>query len=228
MLPKHLGRRTFGASAVREGHRPGPVLERHQPFEVACGEQRLESFACLGRMVYVPGRVRWTRPNSQGWRLPESGRGESRFRKFLWLPDPSWAGLYLLKGAELVLGPFQGRPACVRITVGAGVCGTTVREQRSQVAVDVHASPGHIACGPASRWEIVVPIREADGRIVAVLDLDSDRPGTFGELDRAGLEMLVTDLALRIDWVAAGVRPVPPPVAYRVQSPGSRLSPRAW
>lgn len=124
-----------------------------------------------------------------------------------WLPDLNWAGFYLLKGAELVLGPFQGRPACVRIAVGAGVCGTAVREQRSQVVVDVHAFPGHIACDPASRSEIVVPIRDADGGIVAVLDLDSDRPGTFDELDRAGLEMLVTDLAPRIDWVAAGARP---------------------
>jgi GAF domain-containing protein len=120
-----------------------------------------------------------------------------------WLPDLNWAGLYLLKEGELVLGPFQGRPACVRIAVGSGVCGTAVAEAATQVVPDVHAFPGHIACDPRSRSEIVVPMRDEAGRIVAVLDLDSDRPATFDEEDRRGLERLVTEVAPRIDWARA-------------------------
>lgn len=123
-----------------------------------------------------------------------------------WLPDLNWAGFYLRKGDELVLGPFQGRPACVRIAIGTGVCGTAVDEGRSQVVADVHAFPGHIACDPASRSEIVVPIRDPRGKVVAVLDLDSDRPGTFDDLDRVGLEALIDDVAPRIDWSRAARR----------------------
>jgi GAF domain-containing protein len=117
-----------------------------------------------------------------------------------WLPDLNWAGVYLLKGGELVLGPFQGRPACVRIAFGRGVCGTAVAEDATQVVADVHAFPGHIACDPRSRSEIVVPMRDTDGRVVAVLDLDSDRPATFDEEDRQGLEALVAHVAPAIDW----------------------------
>ena len=117
-----------------------------------------------------------------------------------WLPELNWAGFYLRKGGGLVLGPFQGRPACVRIEIGSGVCGTAVREGLTQVVPDVHAFPGHIACDPRSRSEIVVPVRDADGRIVAVLDLDSDRPGTFDDEDRRGLEALIAEVAPRIDW----------------------------
>jgi len=118
-----------------------------------------------------------------------------------WLPDLNWAGFYLLRDGELVLGPFQGRPACVRIAVGAGVCGTAVATGESQVVADVHAFPGHIACDPRSRSEIVVPVRDASGEVVAVLDLDSDRPGTFDAHDRAGLEALIAEVAPRIDWL---------------------------
>ncbi len=117
-----------------------------------------------------------------------------------WLPRLNWAGLYLLKGDELVLGPFQGRPACVRIPVGSGVCGAAVADGASQVVPDVHAFPGHIACDPRSRSEIVVPVRDARGAIVAVLDLDSDRPASFDDEDRAGLETLVAEVAPRFDW----------------------------
>lgn len=120
-----------------------------------------------------------------------------------WLPDLNWAGVYLLKGGELVLGPFQGRPACVRIAVGSGVCGTAVAADATQVVPDVHAFPGHIACDPRSRSEIVVPMRDEDGRVVAVLDLDSDRPATFDEEDRQGLEALVAHVAPAIDWKRA-------------------------
>jgi GAF domain-containing protein len=120
-----------------------------------------------------------------------------------WLPDLNWAGFYLLKGGELVLGPFQGRPACVRIAVGKGVCGTAVAEGASQVVPDVHAFPGHIACDVRSRSEVVVPLRNAAGRIVGVLDLDSPELATFDDADRVGLEAIASDLATSVDWSAA-------------------------
>ena len=103
------------------------------------------------------------------------------------LPDLNWAGFYLMKGGELVLGPFQGKPACIRIALGKGVCGTAAATRETQVVPDVHAFPGHIACDADSRSEIVVPLI-ADGVLVGVLDLDSPKPGRFDEADRAGLE----------------------------------------
>ena len=120
-----------------------------------------------------------------------------------WLPDLNWSGFYLLKGGELVLGPFQGRPACVRIEVGTGVCGTAVAEGESQVVPDVHAFPGHIACDARSRSEIVIPVRDESGDIVAVLDLDSPELATFDDEDRVGLEAIVADLATSVDWSRA-------------------------
>ena len=117
----------------------------------------------------------------------------------LWesLEDLNWAGFYLLSPARpdlLVLGPFQGRTACIEIPVGRGVCGTAVAREASVVVPDVHAFPGHIACDSASESEIVVPIRK-NSRIVGVLDLDSPKKNTFGEEDRAGLETFVRILA---------------------------------
>ncbi len=106
-------------------------------------------------------------------------------------PDLNWAGFYLRRREnELVLGPFQGKPACVRIAVGKGVCGTAVARGASVLVEDVHAFPGHIACDGASRSELVVPIRHA-GRVVGVLDLDSPRVGRFTEADRMGFEGVV-------------------------------------
>lgn len=118
------------------------------------------------------------------------------------VPGLNWAGFYLARGDELVLGPFQGRPACVRIAPGHGVCGAALVARRTQVVPDVSAFPGHIACDPRSRSEIVVPI-EVDGRVVAVLDLDSDQSGNFHDADRAGLEALVQAVAPAIDWRGA-------------------------
>ncbi len=115
------------------------------------------------------------------------------------LPDLNWAGFYLRRGEELVLGPFQGKPACVRIAPGRGVCGGAVVQRRSLVVPDVHAFPGHIACDAASRSELVVPMMVA-GRVVGVLDLDSPRPGRFDEEDRAGCEALVGELLAASDW----------------------------
>ena len=103
------------------------------------------------------------------------------------LPDLNWAGFYFLRGEELVLGPFQGKPACVRIAVGEGVCGSAVARRQSIVVEDVHAFPGHIACDAASRSELVVPLMRGD-RIVGVIDLDSPLPGRFDPDDRAGIE----------------------------------------
>jgi len=133
------------------------------------------------------------------------------------LPDLNWAGFYLLRpsasgghaggtggGAqELVLGPFQGKPACVRIALGRGVCGTAAAQRRTMLVPDVHAFPGHIACDAASNSEIVVPMirgaREGadgptDGELLGVLDLDSPKLGRFDAVDQAGLERIVATL----------------------------------
>lgn len=111
----------------------------------------------------------------------------------LWhgLPDLNWAGFYLFDGTELVLGPFQGKPACMRIALGRGVCGTAAATRRTQVVADVHAFPGHIACDAASRAEIVIPLLRGD-ELLGVLDLDSPHQGRFDADDQAGLEALAT------------------------------------
>jgi GAF domain-containing protein len=108
------------------------------------------------------------------------------------LPQVSWVGFYFLKGGELVLGPFQGKPACTRIAIGRGVCGTAAAERRALVVPDVHQFPGHIACDEQSKSEIVVPIVK-DGSLVAVLDLDSPNLAGFDAEDQAGLETLVRE-----------------------------------
>jgi len=109
------------------------------------------------------------------------------------LPNLNWAGFYFRNGAELVLGPFQGKPASVRIPIGKGVCGTAAARGASVLVADVHDFPGHIACDPDSRSELVVPLIE-DGSVLGVLDLDSPLPARFDELDRDGCEQLVTVL----------------------------------
>lgn len=105
------------------------------------------------------------------------------------LPDVNWVGFYFLKEGELVLGPFHGKPACVRIAMGRGVCGTAAQARRSVVVPDVDAFPGHIACDTASRSELVVPLIAGD-TLMGVLDLDSPSVGRFDEDDRAGCENL--------------------------------------
>ena len=113
----------------------------------------------------------------------------------LWenLPDINWAGFYKMVDGILVLYPFQGKPACIRIPVGRGVCGTAVAEDKTQLVYDVHQFPGHIACDCASNSEIVVPIH-VNGEIWGVLDIDSPSIGRFAEEDKAGLEQFVTVL----------------------------------
>ncbi|GHD38954.1 GAF domain-containing protein [Halioglobus pacificus] len=108
------------------------------------------------------------------------------------LSDINWLGFYFLKGDELVLGPFQGRPACVRIPIGRGVCGTVVETGVTQCVPDVHAFPGHIACDIRSRSEVVVPLRDGE-RIVGVLDVDSPTPERFDADDVVFLERLAAE-----------------------------------
>ena len=104
-----------------------------------------------------------------------------------YLPDINWVGFYLMREGDLVLGPFQGKSACVRIKVGKGVCGTSVAEDKPLVVPDVHKFPGHIACDSASNSEIVVPIHHK-GEVVGVLDIDSPLFDRFSEVDRVNLE----------------------------------------
>ena len=106
------------------------------------------------------------------------------------LTDINWAGFYLLRNGELQLGPFQGKPACTRIPIGKGVCGTAVKEKCIQRVADVHAFPGHIACDSASASEIVLPICH-DGEIIGVLDIDSPVTGRFSSDDEEGLKQIV-------------------------------------
>ena len=109
----------------------------------------------------------------------------------------NWAGFYLMEQGKLVLGPFQGKPACIEIPVGRGVCGTAVAEQKTQLVYDVHQFPGHIACDSASNSEIVVPIFK-DGQVWGVLDIDSPSIGRFTEADKTGMETLVKILETTI------------------------------
>jgi L-methionine (R)-S-oxide reductase len=105
------------------------------------------------------------------------------------LPDINWAGFYFLNFDELVVGPFQGKPACTRIALGRGVCGTAAAERRTIIVPDVHEFPGHIACDAASRSEIVIPLLVGE-RVLGVLDIDSPRIARFDALDEQGLEQL--------------------------------------
>jgi len=114
------------------------------------------------------------------------------------LPDLNWAGFYWMKGGELVLGPFQGKPACVRIAPGRGVCGTAARERRTIVVPDVDKFPGHIACDSASRSELVVPV-EKDGAVLGVLDLDSPSLARFDAADARAIERVVAELLRATD-----------------------------
>ena len=117
----------------------------------------------------------------------------------LWqaLPEINWAGFYLARGSELVLGPFQGKPACVRIRLGKGVCGTAAARRETIVVPDVNAFPGHIACDAASRSEIVVPLVR-EGTLLGVLDVDAPANGRFDEEDRRGLEAIARIVAAKL------------------------------
>lgn len=119
----------------------------------------------------------------------------------LHLPELNWSGFYLWRGGELVVGPFIGRPACVRIKLGRGVCGTAVAKRQSVLVEDVHAFPGHIACDAASASELVVPILH-QGKVLGVIDMDSPLKGRFSLGDQRGIEAVAALIAKAVDWPA--------------------------
>jgi L-methionine (R)-S-oxide reductase len=133
----------------------------------------------------------------QGERDPIANAANCSALLYQALPELNWLGFYFLRGDTLVLGPFQGKPACVRIAMGRGVCGTAAATRSTQRIDDVHAFPGHIACDSASNSELVVPLIAADGRLIGVLDIDSPRHGRFKAGDQRGIE------ALAAIWLAA-------------------------
>ena len=112
----------------------------------------------------------------------------------------NWAGFYLTKGEELLLGPFQGKPACIHIPLGKGVCGTAAAKKATVIVPDVHEFPGHIACDSASRSEIVIPLINGSGEVLGVLDIDSPFPARFSEEDAEVLEQLARLTVLGCDW----------------------------
>lgn len=116
---------------------------------------------------------------------------------WLYVPELNWAGFYRVQGKELVLGPFIGKPACIRIPLGQGVCGAAAAQAATQLVADVHSFPGHIACDAASRSELVVPVLR-HGAVIAVIDLDSPQLGRFDRADAAGIEALAARIALVI------------------------------
>jgi GAF domain-containing protein len=126
---------------------------------------------------------------------PDAIANQANFAALVYqhVPELNWAGFYRLQDLTLVLGPFQGRPACVRIPVGQGVCGSAVARREAIVVPDVHAFPGHIACDAASRSELVVPVWQGT-QIIGVFDLDSPRPGRFDARDAEGVKLLLSTL----------------------------------
>lgn len=130
---------------------------------------------------------------------PDGVANMANIAALIWqlVPWLNWAGFYRMIDGELVLGPFCGKPACIRIALGAGVCGTAAATGQSQVVADVHAFPGHIACDADSRSELVVPVKRG-GTVIGVIDLDSPAAARFDNEDRAGLEALAALIADRI------------------------------
>ncbi|MFM7027780.1 MAG: GAF domain-containing protein [Chakrabartia sp.] len=130
---------------------------------------------------------------------PDAIANMANIAALIWefVPDLNWAGFYRLVDGTLVLGPFQGKAACIRIPLDKGVCGAAATQRATQLVADVHAFPGHIACDAASASEIVIPLM-ADGQLLGVLDLDSPTPGRFTPVDQAGLEALCALIAPRL------------------------------
>jgi len=130
---------------------------------------------------------------------PDGVANMANMAALLWdfLPELNWAGFYRVVEDELVLGPFMGRPACIRIPIGQGVCGTAAKDAATQLVEDVHAFPGHIACDAVTNSELVVPVVR-DGTVIAVIDLDSPAKARFDAEDAAGIEALAAAIAKRI------------------------------
>jgi GAF domain-containing protein len=139
-----------------------------------------------------------------GERDPWANAANAAALVFQSLPELNWAGFYFLRGGELVVGPFQGHTACVRIALGSGVCGTAAARRETVIVPDVHAFAGHIACDSASNSELVVPMLLGD-RLIGVLDLDSPRYGRFGAVEAALAEALAARLVAACDWRLAGI-----------------------
>lgn len=131
---------------------------------------------------------------------PDAVANMANVAALIWqaVPGLNWAGFYRYDGRELVLGPFQGKSACIRIALDKGVCGAAARSRSVQRVADVHAFPGHIACDAASRSELVVPIIAGDGGLIGVLDLDSPEPGRFTEADSEGALALIRRVGERL------------------------------
>jgi GAF domain-containing protein len=127
---------------------------------------------------------------------PDGVANMANLSALIWqfVPRLNWAGFYRLVDGELVLGPFQGKAACIRIALGQGVCGTAAQSRATQLVRDVHAFPGHIACDAASQSELVVPVLRG-GQVIAVIDLDSPEPARFDEADAAGIERLAAAIS---------------------------------
>jgi L-methionine (R)-S-oxide reductase len=145
---------------------------------------------CAGKAELYASLEKQARSLLSGERDPVANAANLVALIFHLLPDLNWAGFYFLRDGELLVGPFQGKPACVRIRIGRGVCGTAAKEKRTMLVEDVDAFPGHIPCDGESRSEAVVPLVAADGSLLGVLDLDSPSQGRFDETDARGLELL--------------------------------------
>jgi L-methionine (R)-S-oxide reductase len=150
--------------------------------------ERNEEAAMVERTEFYHDLVMQLSALLEGEHDPVANAANTAALPFQTMPNLNWAGFYFLReGKELVLGPFQGKPACVRIAAGRGVCGAAVEQGKPVLVEDVHAFPGHIACDDASRSELVVPLFR-DGHVIGVLDLDSPAVGRFDALDQAGME----------------------------------------
>ena len=157
----------------------------------------LASHPTASNAELLAGLCEQARALLEGERDPVANAANLSSLIFHSLPELNWAGFYRLTGGELVLGPFCGRPACIRIALGTGVCGTAAATAATQLVEDVLTFPGHIACDAASRSELVVPVVR-DGAVIAVIDLDAPLPARFDAEDRAGIEALAARIAGRI------------------------------
>jgi L-methionine (R)-S-oxide reductase len=152
------------------------------------------TLASTDQQAFYEGLVGLLSPCLEGERDPVCNLANASALLFSQMDRLNWAGFYLLKGGHLLVGPFQGKPACARIAMGKGVCGTAAARRETVVVPDVHEFPGHIACDAASQSEIVVPMVRADGTLVGVLDIDSPVKARFNDADARGLEAFVKTL----------------------------------
>jgi L-methionine (R)-S-oxide reductase len=158
-------------------------------FEKAAGDKQTRLNSIVNQVVHlIDGERDWL-----------ANLSNTASHLYHTLGEVNWVGFYLMKGNELVLGPFHGLPACIRIPVGKGVCGTAVQEAKTLLVEDVHAFPGHIACDAATRSEMVIPLK-VDGQIIGVLDIDSPVISRFDDTDRTALERVAELLCQGCDW----------------------------